>query len=211
MIRQADVLSGSVVHLAKAKGYLGLYANEYQPAGWLESTIFKSVTQKAANYSWRSLMAKNIAICAFPVLALLCISLVTLGQFSAAAAIGVVAIWSADIRSYVLAAEYQQFRLDLPKILAWAMLGLSIAAALYLDQEVPFDALLFAGLVVGLQWHILKIFGKPFASPILLALLILIGATLGVLSLGVKFLVALQLISLLASSNSKNATGLKAN
>jgi hypothetical protein len=211
LIRQADVQAGCVVHLTKAKGFSGLFANDVKPKGWIESIIFKTVTQKVANLAWQSPMARNVAIWAFPTTALLCISLVTLGQFALAAVVAVIAIWAADMRSYVLTSEYQKIRVDLPKILGWIMLGLSIAAALYLDQEIPFDALLSAGLIVGLQWHSLKLLEKPLISPSVLALFILVGAILGVLAISVKFLAAVQLIALLASSNSKNALRLKAN
>jgi hypothetical protein len=211
LIRQADVQAGCVVHLAEAMGYSGLFAIDFTPKGWVESRIFKTVTQKVANLAWQSPMAHNVAVWAFPALALLCISLVTLGQFAPAALVAVSAIWAADVRYYVLASEYQKIRVDLPKILGWIMLGLSVAAALYLDQEIPFDALLSAGLVVGLQWHSLKLLEKPIISPIVLAVFIFVGATLGVLAISVKFLAAVQLIALLTSSNSKNALRLKAN
>jgi hypothetical protein len=211
LIKQSEVQARSVVHLALAAEYSGLFANDYQPKGWIESSIFKSVTQKVASHAWQNPIAHNIAVWAFPVLALLCISLVTLGRFAPAAVVSVIAIWGADIRSYVLAAEYQKIRLDLPKILGWTMISLSIAAALYLDQEIPFDAILFAGLVVGLQRYSLQMLANPVVSPVVIALIILIGATLGILAISIKFLIAMQLIALLASSSSKNATRLKAN
>jgi hypothetical protein len=210
-LRQSDLTEGHAVHLLGSWDYQSLFPNDQQPKGAVEDILFNAFTKKIARHAWQSPNTRNLAVWAFPAMALVCISLATMGQFMAAALVAIIGAWAADIRSYVLAAEYQKRRFDLLTLLAWILLGCSLAAVLYLDGVIAFDAVLFAGVVSGLSLQSKKLSDKIYLSPILIGMVILLGVTTGTIAISVKLLIAAQLIALLAGPMGKSAPSLKAN
>ncbi len=211
MVRQADVLAGDVVHFSNRLEYKGLFPNRYQPSGWGEFHIFNALTQHIAKHSWQNSISHTIALWAFPLLCVFSLALVSMEWFGAAAVLAMVAIWTADIRIYVLSAEYRQRQIDIPQIAAWIVLLLSLCGALYLSGDIAFDALLYSALLSGLSLLSAKMQRQPIISPLIIAPLIMVGAVFGALSIVVKLLLALQLVVLLSSSHSKTDIALKPN
>jgi hypothetical protein len=211
MLRQSSLVEGQAAHLRDSVDFQDIFSNAHKPKGWVESLLFNGITRKLALRSWSSSVARNFAVWAFPALAILCLSLVAMELPVLAALAALLGAWAADVRSYAMTAEYQQTRYDAPAVIAWVVLALSLAACLYLDGMVPFDALLFAGVVAGLLLQSTKLQGKTHLSPMLIAAFILAGAALGAFALSVKLLVAAQLVALLASSTPISTPRLKAN
>jgi hypothetical protein len=192
-LRQPDVAAGQILNLAKVTKDDPFFPTDFSVPGKTESWIFDNVTRKFANKFWSTPIAYNMSLWLFPGLGIFAAILSLMGYFIPAVALAGLAILAADVRTFINAAEYQPRRLDIPLVIGWVLLVMTLAIGLYHSRELMFDAIFQSILIAGLAWLSYKFVGKIIVSPILLAMIFFVASIMAMLAIIVKLTVIVQL------------------
>lgn len=196
-IRQSDVIASKVAHLTKHSDYGQFYGNAFVPNGLFEGYFFKAISSRIAKFAWHSPVALNVANWSFPLFSLLSLVMAFLDQPVAASLFAIIAIIFADFRRFVRVSEYRARSIDPVHWAGWAAVVLALGGSLFNILREPFEAVFLASAFAALQMITIRVRPKGWISPLLSALVILVGTFLGILPIVCKILILYQIANLL--------------